>query len=114
MAVSGRIIREGFEGLDSVAAEEIMTAAHKKANIVNELKRHRNMPSLTRAFDLGGGITCLVSDLSHIKILQVSIPSSYSPDTYEVFTPYVEADTTGVAYVHDILSGRVDSTILKD
>jgi len=39
VAFSGRIIREGFEGLDSIAAEEIMTAAHKKANIVKELKK---------------------------------------------------------------------------
>lgn len=114
MAFSGRLVLEGFEHVDDETSTLLIMAAEKKANIVGEIKKKLGMPSTTQSFSLQDGVVCTIADLSHIKVLRVSIP----PDTYAIESEDPESqeenEYTDTLGVYDVISGKVLSHSLVD
>lgn len=108
---SGRLVLEGFEELSEEDASLIIRQAYKHAENLHAWKTTLGVRSVTRAYSLGDGIVATVADLSNLRAIRISVPSTAEVSGVDVIAPvFGELQTTSVP---DVLSGFVSGTGIR-
>lgn len=97
---AGRILFDG----DADEAKALLGEAIKRADTLRAWKTTQRINSVTKAFSLPGGAYCVVSDLRHMRAMQIVAPFKSSTRLVVNETELLKYDQVGVM---DVMSGVV-------
>jgi hypothetical protein len=103
----GRIIFEG----DTERCKQLLGVAIKHASVLRQNKNILGQPHASKNYNLGGGASCSVVDMKHMRVLRISAPTF---PIFEFALPPEGEEGEGGPVVFDVLAGLVASPIIKN
>ncbi|MGB1650243.1 MAG: hypothetical protein ACPHEP_04395 [Acidimicrobiales bacterium] len=104
---SGRV---SFEG-DVEGCKNLLSVAIELAESLKVWKETQGLPSVIKAYDLGGGAHCVIGHLQTLSAMRITVPTQFTPEYVDVEVEYEIDQDVGVM---DVISGRVDQTLIEE